>query len=761
METKKRGGTITGIALVAIMVASVMLAMVASTAAYSTGGKYNIINNSTTPPAQQVLTGQDLKFIKGTDALEWTSAPTVMQYGSNGNQEHTYPSAVGDGGDFYIDNVDWGTSGTFYVNGGATVSAAYCAQLSVSDPKIPLQLKVGDKIVTSLAKGTPGFHTDVGGRNLFPEDGVDLVIMGPNGQITTKNGQNFKGINVSTLTDYTSVNFINTTGWDVGHYTFQVKTKPENACGLDTQSTLREMNIIKAAVTITAEPTEVAELTTVKLTVTGVAGTPINVLEDTLSPHAYFPAGLNDNQGPKNNNFTDTIDSDGTRTYAVEFNDTGAYTIKVTDLNDLSGDTYDTVDITVTEKGVTFDVPSTVVIGQRFTIKGTANTGNMVTVAVDDEVVLKLNNIVIDENNEFSEEIDTSADAAPGAFKLPGSVRLKAYIDYPGGTGPVLQGITDDGSFAILMTKGELTAELSTKSVAKGDDFTIIGKAKGSKNVNILIVAPKGFSGSNIETNGKEMYYTSTSVTTTDDSFYKKITVNDDVNSGKYLVMILSAGSDDKWGKSGYDTLYNPSKPTDTNTALGQYTLSTRTQEGMLEIVKDMSALSDDLLWIGLVNVESPYVILNPIAEVNIGEPMEVTGTTNRKDGYTIVVTAKGPTELTPATVPVHNSTFNATLDTSDAKVGVYVVTADDGDGNTDTEQVSIGGAAVPAETPLTSPAAETPMPTAEAPTPAAETPMPTEEAPTPTPKPVPGFVGVFAIAGLLAVAYLLLRRRK
>ncbi|MFZ2070248.1 MAG: hypothetical protein WAV32_01320 [Halobacteriota archaeon] len=560
METKKRGGAITGIALVAIMVVSVMLAMVASTAAYSNSGKYNIIIKQ--PPAQKVLIGQDLLFSKNV----WTTgAPTIYR--------------------------------------------------SVSS--------------------------------------------------------------------------------DLSNYTFQVKTKPEYACGLDAQSTLRELNIIiKAAVTLTAEPTEAPELTTVKLTVTGVPGTTINVKEDTLSLNAYFPEGLNDNQGPKNNNFNDTIDSDGVRTYAVEFDDTGTYTIKVTDLSDLTGDTYDTVDITVTEKGVTFDVPGTVVIGQRFTIKGAANTGNTVTVAVDDEVVPKLNNIVIDENGEFSEEIDTSSDAAPGAFKIPGSVWLKAYIDYAGGIGTVPAGITDDGSIAILMIRGELTAELSTKSVAKGDEFTITGKAKGSKNVEILIVAPKGFRGSNIETDAKEMYYTSTSVTTTDDSFYKKITVNDDVNSGLYLVMILSAGSDGKWGKSGYDKLYDPNDPI--NCALCQYTLYSRTQEGMLEIVKDMSALSDDLLWIGLVNVESPYgiVTLNPIAEVNIGEPLEVTGTTNRTEGYTIFVTVRGPTELTPATVTVHNGTFNATLDTSDAKVGVYVVTADDGDGNTDTKQVSIGRAA-------------------------------------------------------------------
>ncbi|MFZ2070249.1 MAG: hypothetical protein WAV32_01325 [Halobacteriota archaeon] len=678
-ENAKAILVLAGIALAAIAFAAVAMLMLGSTAAYSTGGKYNIIVKQT--PAQKVLIGQDLQF---RTADGWTTAPTIYRYVS-GDLSNTYPATTGTDGNHYIYNVNWQTSGAYYVNGNATTKEA---QLSVEDPKIPLQLKVKNKIVSSLARSTPIFHTDVGGINLFPDDRVDLVIMGPGGRILTKNNQNFKGINVSTLTGYTSDNYIDTTGWDIGHYTFQVKTKPEYACGLDVQSPLRELDIIIAAITITAEPAEVPELKTVKLTVTGVAGMPINVREDTLSLNAYFPEGLNDNQGPKNNNFNDTIDSDGTRTYAVEFDDIGTYTIKVTYQNDPP--MYDTADITVIERAVNFDVPGTVVIGQRFMIKGTANTGNTVTVAVDDEVVPKLNNIVIDENGEFAEEIDTSSDAAPGAFKIPGSVRLKAYIDY-NHVGTVPAGKTDDGSVAILMTRGELTAELSTKSVAKGDEFTITGKAKGSKNVNILIVAPKGFCGSNIETNAKEMYYTSTSVTTTDDSFYKKITVNDDVNcEGKYLIMILSAGGDGKWGKSGYDTLYNPNDPW--NSALGQYTLCTRTQEGMLAIIDDMMSLSDDLIWVGYVTVgEKETLSLNPIADVVTGDSLVVTGNSSRKEGTIIWITVKGRYgEIVPQAAYVKDNGFKVTFDTAGAYPGTYTVQAIDGYGCTATTGVHI-----------------------------------------------------------------------
>ncbi len=45
---------------------------------------------------------------------------------------------------------------------------------------------------------------------------------------------------------------------------------------------------------------------------------------------------------------------------------------------------YDTVDITVSEKGVKFDLPSTVVIGEKLDITGIANTGTYVDVFVAD-----------------------------------------------------------------------------------------------------------------------------------------------------------------------------------------------------------------------------------------------------------------------------------------------------------------------------------------------------------------------------------------
>lgn len=149
---------------------------------------------------------------------------------------------------------------------------------------------------------------------------------------------------------------------------------------------------------------------------------------------------------------------------------------------------------------------------------------------------------------------------------------------------------------------------------------------------------------------------------------------------------------------------------------------------------------------------ETPYMRLDTLPTVEIGELLVVNGTTNRAEGTQILVTVNGPVEFIPAMVRVENGTFNATFDTSAAHEGTYTVKADDGAGHTDEAMVNLR-APVPVQTP--------PIPTVTpAPTPSPQlpvTPPPTVRA-TPTPE-VPGFEAAFALAGLLT-AYLIRLRR-
>jgi len=153
-----------------------------------------------------------------------------------------------------------------------------------------------------------------------------------------------------------------------------------------------------------------------------------------------------------------------------------------------------------------------------------------------------------------------------------------------------------------------------------------------------------------------------------------------------------------------------------------------------------------------------------------VGEPLNISGTTNREPGTIITIsTFAGPAELPVALVNVEWPTpdqgvFNATIDTSEAEPGTYTLEADDGDGHTDTVTVEIK-AAVPSPTPSPSPTVSpTPTPTpTPSPTPPVSPVAPTTPTPTPSPSPspTPGFEAIFAVAGLLAITYFVLRRKK
>nr|CBH37923.1 hypothetical secreted protein [uncultured archaeon] len=752
METRSKGKAIIGISMAAIMVVSVLAVAMPMALAKSNGGNFNIIDANKT---EKVLIGQNLQF------TGFATTPEVISRLVSGDIENVYTAD----NNHCIYNVNWPTSGAYYVDYGGPDQA----QLSVEAPDMPLELKVGTKKVATLSVGTK-LIIDTGGMNLFGEDIVDLVVIGPDGQIKLDevNNQKFTGITVNYLVDnYGSAdNTVETSGWSIGDYTFKVKTKQENACGLEAASSVKPLKIIKGTITIDAATTSTVELETLKLTVTGVADDPITVESSPLSDNVLFKEGIDDTPTGANyhtNWFTDTIDADGTRSYAVEFNDTGTYTIKVTvtGTGDRAGDS-DTVDITVLEKAVTFDLPDEVVIGDKIHVRGTSTSGTYVSVYVDDTLYKKLVNIVI-EDGEFDQEVKTT----DVGMDVPGSVRLKAWIDCDKAEGQERPTRSPDGEDAILLSKPTLAAGLSVPSVALEDDFKVLGTAKGQTEVTILSVPPKGGGGKSLLDKGqKGLSPRKASVSTTDDTFSKKMTVQEDATAGYYDIYVLCAGMDGVWdmtGQADLETALDQKYHINSLTCEGSSSICTKTQEEIEDILDDLVSTpgSDDLMQKMRLRVETAYVKLDPVAAVNAGAPLDVTGTSNRQQGYVIVVTCKGPVELAPHTVKVENDTFGCVFDTTTATTGEYIVKADDGDGHVDEVEVFITGKAMQEAEAAVEKAAEvakeiveeitaTPVPTPK------PTPAPTPE---PTPKP-PGFEAIFAIAGLLAVAYLVHRRK-
>jgi hypothetical protein len=766
MKTRSKGKAIISIAMAAIMVVSVLAVMAGSVAADG-GTSYNEISRtiSVEDGTQKVLRGQDLQFVG------WTTAPTVSRV-LDKSVENTYNAQTTDK-KYYIYDVNWPSTGAYYVNykgteevtvGNVTTTKINAdAQLSVEDATIPLSLKVGTKKVASIAEGTD-LKVYTGGINLFNEDLVDLVIIGPDGQIKTDtiNNQTFTGITVDKLAAY-GVKLV-TEGWKIGDYTFQVKSKSANACGLDVTSAVKPLKILKGEISIGAEPTTAMELATVTVTVTGVAKDKVRIAA-TPSDGANFRKGVDDT--PESGSvFDDEIDSDGVMKYAIVFSDTGTYTLTATELiggKIVEDSAYDTVDITVLEKAVEFDMPNTAIIGERITVRGTSTSGSWVSIWVDDSEQPQLQKLVL-EDGEFSKEVTTTA----VGMGVPGSVRLKAWIDAPATKDPPER--TADGEAALLLQIPDLTAELSTSSVAVKDDFKVEGYAPGSTNVWILSVPPKGGGGKALTDEEKGIRIDKASVATTDNSFTRKLTVQKDATSGYYDLYVLSPGMDKVWDMTNTINLttainekYNIANIENPKDA------GTKTQAEVQSMLDDLitTAGSDDLMVQLRLKVESAYVRLDPVADVTAGEPLVVNGASNRQQGFSIVVTCKGPVELEPQVIKIEDDTFTATFDTTEAKTGEYTVKADDGDGHTDEVEIFITGKTaqeiaagvekvVEEVIEVIEEITATPVPTPK------PTPAPTPE---PTPEP-PGFEAIFAIAGLLAVAYLvhsayLVHRRK
>ncbi|MCW7069850.1 MAG: PGF-CTERM sorting domain-containing protein, partial [Methanophagales archaeon] len=463
------------------------------------------------------------------------------------------------------------------------------------------------------------------------------------------------------------------------------------------------------------------------------------------------------------------------RTYTIHVYDTpmkegnvpltvGIEFVKDSEIVDSKDD--DDVDVVVTEVEVTFDIPSTAVIGEEVEIKGAISAGDNVYIVIEDAD--KVFREAVDENNEFKVKWKTEG-LVPGSYTIDVFIDPKFVTRYNWDKVKTYESEDEDGKTSIRLVSGALNATQPRKVIAEGDDYTIEGTATGVDNVDIILIGPKGYARGadkpSIE-NGLKIIASSVDK---NDEFDEDITMTEGLDTGMWLALVLSPGRDGEY--AGFTESVGAGE---IKVDVFGVDLEGKDQAQILSIIQDCTidrAGSDDLLIPLSFKVESAYVRFNPAETVTIGEPLNVSGTTNREPDTLITIsTFAGPMDLPVGIAEVEWPTpeegvFEATIDTTGVKPGTYTLEADDGDGNTDTVTVEIvAPGATPAPTPLPTGVTPTPAPTAapETPTPAPATATPAPETPTPTPKPTPGFgASVFTIAGLLAIAYLVLRRRK
>ena len=315
-----------------------------------------------------------------------------------------------------------------------------------------------------------------------------------------------------------------------------------------------------------------------------------------------FRAGIEDTPMDATNQFNATIDADGIRTYVIEFNDTGDYIIMVTVQSGPRAGDYDTVDITVSEKGVNFDLPSTVVIGEKLAIKGIANTGTYVDVFIDDTLYAKLYDLPLETDGTFSKELITT----DVSMTVPGSVTLKAWLDCAKKPGEEPPTTSADGSAVILVLKTHLDATIPNTTVAPGDSFDAFGNAS-SDYVEIVLISPDGGNGTGMDgLYGTTIYTVPTFCNSTNYyNYYKKLKADGDADQGNYTLIVLNPGRDKAYGDSEYTYIDNILDLDGEGPEPGVMNVSNKTQEQIAAMISDIifATGSDDFMWIGNIVV--------------------------------------------------------------------------------------------------------------------------------------------------------------
>ena len=702
MKTKTKGKAITGIAMAAIMLALVFATIVPTGTAqvpdYPPGGR-------TVGPGGLIIIGErNVSFsnpvVGGIIQNGAIKGPTE-DIGSVGKNS-TYICFTN-----YVDTTGQGlVTAEYYVINRTTGTVNYT--VTFINPCFILKTLMPGTTdeVTSCTKG--------GTINISLKTNLEFIsttgttvhfkITDPKGVSRDKNNQSLDSSGnkevMFTATD------------EVGEYTVYIKTNKTRCNGLDVLSSEITFTVIEPGITIDADKTKI------------VKGTEVVLTGATLPKEQIW---VNVTSGVKGNvNFTakgsytgpefaasDAIPGvcvttalDGTYTVVAKIADVGVYEFEAR-LGATT--TTDKVTVEVTDPIATITIDKTTyVIGEDIKISGTSAAGDYAIIAFDGRAIA---NEAIKADDTFSYTL--SGSSIRGA-KPAGSYKIELFIYPTTTTTDVICGITTgtptsqifkpgttipatpDDATVILLTDPRLTVSLSTGSIALGDYFTVSGAATGVNEVTILVIAPKGAAGIGItadRTADTGISLKTTSVSTVDYMFSLKREVDKTgIDTGKYLVVAVSPGRDGKYGRTENTTLIGAIEYD-----LG-YNLTNKTQSQILAILEDVCSptLSDDLMWTDYINVGMAFVTLNPIASVSAGEPLVVTGSSNRKEGVAIVITVKGPVELTPRTVLVENGKFNATFDTTGAPAGTYTVKADDGDGHTDTATVEI----LPAITP-------------------------------------------------------------
>jgi hypothetical protein len=590
-------------------------------------------------------------------------------------------------------------------------------QDSIVRRSVPTSSEIVFKIETNFGWGIPGACVDI---KLIDPSGVMISYLDdqPIRDTPVLGTTMFVGNTAPTTIAPPYPDAIDLTDLDVGTYTVRMKTDKVTCNMLDISSPEYVFTVREEEFSIEAEKTIVVRGEDIRLTVIGNPKafyylTVTNV--DTTAPPeikaTYGDVKAVDAAGDAypvtgTPNLAAWIKTriDGIARVWIETAgaDDRTYTIKVYDTTPFIEDGFtpeypdfvpdkevvsvkdDKVSVKVEKPRLTFDIPRATIVGEEVMIKGTVSAGDYVDILINDGDIAYFDDVSV-YYGEFEAEWDT-ARLATGLYLID------AYIDCPYNSYEEINAAgTDEDEFTIILLLAPgLFVEQPRNVIAEGDEYTIEGTATGADEVDIVLVGPNGYPladpGLGV-LNGLEIRSSLTDY----DEFSEDIKMRKGENSGTWVTMVLVPGINGTYGDLGIGA----GELANINTTW----FAGKTQDQIVAILENHTGNatgSDDLCESFTFEVESPYVRLDPIENVTIGEPLEIAGKTNREPGTKIVIwTIEGPIMLYPVITEVEWTTpdqgiFSAAIDTTVAAAGNYTLKANDREGNNDTATVEI-----------------------------------------------------------------------
>ncbi len=342
-------------------------------------------------------------------------------------------------------------------------------------------------------------------------------------------------------------------------------------------------------------------------------------------------------------------------------------------------------------------------------------------------------------------------------FSLPGGFDSGTYTIYASSTLissdiPEFTNDVDAATLSLALKQPFLTATAESSVVAQGDKIKIAGTAEAASSNLIYYVF-----GTN--------HYSDGQITVEDDASYEVEIPTSTLDAGQYFVVVqhpMYDGNFNVYNVSGKIYRNAGQQPTGNLSAGDVLVVDTadRQKANAAEALCQALDVQDiDDIYVKLTFiVAQKTLIMNPVSDVTKGSALKVSGTTNVKAGETVTVdvlstaftaidksSVNSASFITLSTKVVKGAdgvnTWEVTFDTTGLNVDSYTIQAIMGTQTTSTTVKVLEAVVTPTAT-ATSTATSTATATATA-----------------TPTKTPGFGAFLALAGLGAVAVLVLRR--